>query len=116
MKGKRKLKKENRLTKQVICIQSKLTKVSKKKLKRTIPVPKKQVGFLPLFFPILVALGALDGDAAGIAVNDAILFKKFPIKLPSHALTNSDLDKYTKKISLHSQATFCRDELSLKSH
>lgn len=43
-----------------------------KKAKRIIPIPKKG-GFLPLLFPILGALGALGGGAAGIAkaVNDA---------------------------------------------
>lgn len=49
-----------------------LTKKKRKSKKRIIPVPK-QGGFLPLLLPILGALGALGGGAAGIAkaVNDS---------------------------------------------
>lgn len=45
----------------------------KKQKKRIIKTPKRIGGFLPLLFPLLGALGALGGGAAGIAkaVNDA---------------------------------------------
>lgn len=62
--------KHKRKTGGVLKASSKLK--SSKKKKRIIPIPKKG-GFLPLLFPILGALGALGGGAAGIAkaVNDA---------------------------------------------
>lgn len=55
----------------VLLVAPKPTKV-KRVRKRLIKAPKKG-GFLPLLFPILGALGALGGGAAGIAkaVNDA---------------------------------------------
>ncbi|KAJ8912228.1 hypothetical protein NQ315_009052 [Exocentrus adspersus] len=51
---------------------NKKPKGRKRRQKRIIPIPK-QGGFLPLLLPILGALGALGGGAAGIAkaVNDA---------------------------------------------
>lgn len=50
-----------------------------KKKKRIIPIPRRsRGGFLPLLLPILGALGALGGGAAGIAkaVNDAKVGKQ----------------------------------------
>lgn len=56
-----------------------------KRPKRIIPPPKKG-GFLPLLFPILGALGALGGGAAGIAkaVNDAKANKEWLAEQKRH--------------------------------
>lgn len=67
----------------------------KSKRKRVIKTPKKIGGFLPLLFPLLGALGALGGGAAGIAkaVNDAKASKKQLEETQRHNKTMEDLAK-----------------------
>lgn len=70
--------------------------------KRIIPTPK-QGGFLPLLLPILGALGALSGGAAGIAkaVNDAKANEKQLAEMKRHNLELESEKKgkgYTKNL------------------
>lgn len=66
----------------------------RKSKKRIIPIPKKG-GFLPLLFPILGALGALGGGAAGIAkaVNDAKANQEQLAELKRHNLALENTSK-----------------------
>lgn len=72
----------------------------KVKRKRIIKPPKKIGGFLPLLLPILGALGALGGGAAGIAkaVNDANASKKQIEEAQRH---NKVMESLAKGKGLH---------------
>lgn len=70
--GLKRRKKKQRKSKKGGLLNFGVKKTAAKKKRRIIPTPKRG-GFLPLLLPILGAIGALGGGAAGIAkaVNDA---------------------------------------------